>query len=51
MRALTFFQDGDLPELNPEIQKSLREAVSRIDLEMLQPMPRIGGKLEGEEEA
>ncbi|MEF8823488.1 MAG: nucleotidyl transferase AbiEii/AbiGii toxin family protein [Desulfohalobiaceae bacterium] len=51
MRALTFFQDGDLPELDPEIQKSLREAVSGIDLEALRPMPRIGGKLEGEEEA
>ena len=51
LRALTFFQDGDLPDLDPEIQTSLREAVSGIDLEALQPMPRTGIKLEGEEGA
>jgi hypothetical protein len=35
VRALVFFEDGNLPELVPETQKQLRDAVARVNLEGL----------------
>ena len=39
MRALTFFQDGDLYKLDPAVQKKLQNAVAETDLDGLDPMP------------
>jgi Nucleotidyl transferase AbiEii toxin, Type IV TA system len=35
LKALTFFEDGDLPSLKPEIRDELRHAASSVDLRRL----------------
>ncbi|MCF8031096.1 MAG: nucleotidyl transferase AbiEii/AbiGii toxin family protein [Desulfohalobiaceae bacterium] len=49
LRALTFFQDGDLPDLDPAVQKKLRNAVAETDLDGLQPMPAAHYKIQPKE--
>ena len=50
LRALTFFQDGDLPDLDPAIQEKLQNAVAETDLDGLQPMPPVHSKIQPQEE-
>ena len=49
LRALTFFQDGDLPELDPAVRKKLQNAVAATDLDGLQPMPPAHSKIQPKE--
>ena|SRR5271165_1541281 len=41
LKALTFFEDGDLPSLAPAIQKRLRAAATSVDLKDL---PRVAAR-------
>ncbi len=43
LKALTYFEDGDLPNLRPEIRKKLREEATSIDLRTLPQMVAIPG--------
>lgn len=49
LRALTFFQDGDLPELDPAVRKKFKDAVAQTELDGLQPIPPVGSKLQSKE--
>jgi hypothetical protein len=35
LKALTFFEDGDLPSLTPEMRKKLLEAATSVNLKEL----------------
>lgn len=43
LKALTFFADGDLPTLSPEVKSRLRKLASQVDLQLIAPMQaRLG---------
>jgi hypothetical protein len=43
LKALTFFEDGDLPSLTRTVQKSLMEATTSVDLRELQAVVARSG--------
>ena len=50
LRALAFFEDGNLPELAPEIQARLQSAVEDVNLTALPVLPSREGLSKSEEE-
>ena len=48
LKALTYFADGDLPQLDPTTQKKLRALAGQVDLRQIPSMQARGGlSLEG----
>ena len=41
IRALTFFKDGNLSSLDPVDRKILTDAVAKLDLNSLEPLPCV----------
>ena len=39
LKALAYYQDGDLPELSEKIQQALKRAASQVNLAQLPPIP------------
>lgn len=43
LKALTYFEDGDLPQLTSDVRQRLRDAVRSVSLSSLAPLPAYPG--------